>query len=77
MLTSLTLAYQASRSMSEVEREAAVPAPFEAPAAGGPALPGSGPAAPGAPAPDAGGAPTPAPAAPAPGGPALPRSPAR
>jgi preprotein translocase subunit SecG len=30
MLTSLTLAYQASRSGSEVEREASTPAPFQA-----------------------------------------------
>jgi preprotein translocase subunit SecG len=63
MLTSLTLAYQASRTASEVEREARVPAPFEAPA-GAPAAPAPG-----------GAAPAPGPEAPAPGGPALPGSP--
>jgi preprotein translocase subunit SecG len=52
MLTSLTLAYQSSRSASEIDREAAAPAPFEAapapvaPAAPGGAAPGQAPAAP-------------------------------
>ncbi len=54
MLTSLTLAYQASRSGSEIEREATAPAPFQAPAAPVPAAPtgaapGQAPAAPPAP----------------------------
>lgn len=54
MLTSLTLAYQASRSTSEIEREGTSPAPFGAPAqgAGAPVLPPGGTPAPGqAPAP--------------------------
>jgi preprotein translocase subunit SecG len=58
MLTSLTLAYQASRTSSEVEREAAAPAPLQAPPPGGPVAaepapppPGQGPAAPAPPAP--------------------------
>ena len=51
MLTSLSLAYQASRSGSEIEREATAPAPFPAPAAPVPAAPagaapGQAPAAP-------------------------------
>ena len=66
MLTSLTLAYQASRSISEVSREAAAPA---VPPPGGAPAPGGGPlevpAAPAAPA-----APAPAPGAPSHGTPA-------
>jgi len=46
MLTSLTLAYQASRTASEVQREAAVPAPFQAPVPGA-AEQGPGPFQPG------------------------------
>jgi preprotein translocase subunit SecG len=57
MLTSLTLAYQASRSASEVEREAVAPAPFQAPVEAPP--PGlapleQAPAGPGMPAPEPG-----------------------
>ncbi len=68
MLTSLTLAYQSSRSASEVERQASAPAPFEVPGqgAGGPAAPPSAPgsavpppAAPGGPAGQAPSVPTP------------------
>ena len=55
MLTSLTLAYQASRSTSEIERTAATPAlpPPGAPAPGGtqPAAPGTAQQAPAAPQP--------------------------
>jgi preprotein translocase subunit SecG len=58
MLTSLGLAYQSSRSVSEIDREAAAPAPFQAPATPGPGAPGA------APAPEAPGAQPPAPAAP-------------
>jgi preprotein translocase subunit SecG len=48
MLTSLTLAYQASRSVSEIDRVPALQAPFEAPSPGGPGGPGQppGPVAP-------------------------------
>ena len=71
MLTSLTLAYQASRSGSEIERTAPVPAPFPAPGA-----PDAGAPAPGAPAAPAPGLPrspsAPAPAAPAPAAPQAP-----
>jgi preprotein translocase subunit SecG len=49
MLTSLTLAYQASRSGSEIDREAAAPAPFEAPVSAPPT--GLAPVEPPAPAP--------------------------
>jgi preprotein translocase subunit SecG len=62
MLTSLTLAYQASRSGSEIDRAPPAPAPFQAPAA--PGLPGPG-------------ADVPAPAPAAPGSPgSMPRTPA-
>jgi preprotein translocase subunit SecG len=62
MLTSLTLAYQSSRSASEVDREAAAPAPFQpAGPEGVPPAPGPG-AAEQAPA-----QPAPAQPAPAPG----------
>jgi preprotein translocase subunit SecG len=68
MLTSVTLAYQASRSGSEIEREARQQVP--APVAPAPLAPAPAPAAPGAPAPE--GSHTPAPAAPA-----APQAPAR